>query len=81
MNETIKTTATYTRLRNGSWGVRVPEAAARLGPGQARTIEVHKLNGQVKTETVRCFWTGDDLNQETRIALCEIVPRHLAATA
>ena len=79
MTEIVNTKATYTRLRSGSWGVRVPEAAARLRPGETTTIEVHKLNGQINSETVRCFWAGDDLTRETRIALCELVPKRSAS--
>ena len=67
------TTATYTKLRSGSWGVRVPETVHRLEPGNTTRLSVHKLNGQVKSETVRCFWAGEDPARKTHVALCEIV--------
>ena len=78
MPDTATTTtnpiATYTKLRTGAWGVRVPEAVLRLEPGETKRVAVHKLSGAVKSEMVHCFWTGEDLHRQTRIALCEIVP-------
>ena len=65
--------ATYTKLRSGSWGVRVPEAVRRLEPGDTTRLTVRKLNGQVKYEIVRCFWAGEDPARKTHVALCEIV--------
>lgn len=48
-------TATYTKLRDGSWGVR---AAGKVVAGQ--TITVAKRDGSTKTETVdRVLWSGD----------------------
>ena len=81
MSEKTDSIATYTRLRTGSWGVRVPEAVHRLEPGETKHLEVHKLNGQVKSEQVRCFWAGEDLERRIRVALCELVPRGTTSPA
>ena len=78
MSEDIDAIATYTRLRTGSWGVRVPEAVQRLEPGETTRVQVHKRNGRQNAETVTCFWVGEDLERRSRIALCEIVPRDTA---
>ena len=80
MSENIDAIATYTRLRTGSWGVRVPEAVLRLEPGDTQRVQVHKRSGRQKTETVTCFWVGEDFERRTRVALCEIVPRERTAS-
>jgi len=55
----------YTKLRNGSWGVRV-DGAAR--PGQVVTVKTKA--GEVKTETVdRVIWKGDS------VSICSIVSK------
>lgn len=49
------TTATYTKLRDGSWGIR----GARLTAGASVTVT--KRDGTAKVETVgRILWTGPD---------------------
>ena len=70
---TTNPTATYTKLRTGAWGVRVPEAVHRLEPGEKKRVEVHKRSGVVKSEIVRCFWAGEELRHGRRVALCDIV--------
>jgi len=48
------TTATWTKLNNGNWGVRVP---GRATVGQ--TITVAKKSGATSTETISAvLWTG-----------------------
>ena len=74
MSQELNTFATYTKLRTGAWGVRVPEAVETLEPGETRRLEVHKRSGMVKSERVRCFWSGEELRNGSRVALCEIVP-------
>lgn len=55
--------ATYTKLRDGSWGVRV-EGKTAVG----QTVTVMKKSGETKQETIsRVLWTGEG------IALCAIV--------
>jgi len=57
-------TITYTKLRDGSWGVRAP-ASTKAGD----TITVTKKSGETKVERVeRVLWTGDG------IALCALAP-------
>lgn len=47
--------ATYTKLRDGSWGLR------GSGLASGRIVSVTKRDGTVKTETVgRVLWTGSD---------------------
>lgn len=51
-------TATYTKLKTGAWGVRVP-GAARAG----QTVTVTKRDGSRRTETVsRVLWAGDGVS-------------------
>lgn len=48
--------ATYSKLRDGSWGVRVVGASVR--PGEVVTVE--KRSGERKQETVsRVIWSGN----------------------
>jgi len=57
---------TYTKLRNGSWGVRVQGS---VSAGQ--TVTVAKRDGSTKTETVgRVLWTGQG------VSLCSIAQSH-----
>jgi len=42
-------TNTYTKLTDGTWGVRVPSS---VPPGVGSKIQVTKASGEVKTETV-----------------------------
>lgn len=54
--------ATYTKLRDGSWGVKV-RGKATVG----QTVTVTKRDGQKKTETItQVLWTGDG------VSLCAI---------
>lgn len=54
--------ASYAKLRDGSWGIRVQGAAA---PGE--TITVTKRSGETKQETVaRVLWSGNG------VSLCSI---------
>lgn len=56
--------ATYTKLRDESWGVRV------VGPAQPGPIEVTKKSGETKTETiVAVVWSGNG------VSLCQIAGR------
>ena len=58
--------ATYTKLRNGQWGIRVP---GTVGAGQ--TITVTKRDGSTSTETVdRVLWSGDG------VSLCSVSRGH-----
>ena len=55
---------TYTKLRDGSWGVRAP-AGTKAGD----LISVTKRDGSTKPERVeRVLWQGDG------VALCSIAP-------
>ena len=71
---TTHSTPTYTRLRSGVWGVRVPEAVHPLAPGERARVAVHRRSGVVSSETVRCFWRGVSSGTDEVVALCEIVP-------
>jgi hypothetical protein len=54
---------TYSKLRDGSWGVRV------AGPAKAgAAVTVTKKSGETKTETIgRVLWT------DGKVSLCTIV--------
>lgn len=57
------TRATYTKLRDGSWGIRVKGGA----PAPGAQIRVKKKAGTVKVETIdQVVWRGDG------ITLCSI---------
>ena len=61
-------TATYTHLRDGSWGIRVPGTAR-----ENQSIVVAKKSGDTKTEVVaRVLWTGRDSKTSQTISLCAI---------
>jgi len=60
---TTTTTATYTKLRTGAWGVRVP--SGRVQPGD--TVTVTTRAGERKIEEIeRVVWT------DGQIAICAV---------
>jgi len=61
----------YTKLKNGSWGVRVAGLIQ-----ERQQIQVQTKTGAVKTETVtKVLWTGPDIHTGKTISLCSIAPR------
>lgn len=49
---------TYTKLKDGSWGIRGTTSEIRAGS----TVTVVKKSGERKTETVgKVLWTGDGI--------------------
>jgi hypothetical protein len=59
---TTTTTTSYTKLRNGDWGLRAPEATR-----DGEILNVTKKSGERKTETVgTVIWRGNG------VALCTI---------
>lgn len=49
-----QTMTTYTKLRNGTWGIRGDADTVKV----ARVVNVHKRSGETKLETVdRIVWT------------------------
>jgi hypothetical protein len=61
---------TYTKLRDGSWGVRIHGSASA-----GQTVNVTKKSGEVKAETIcRVIWTGNG------VTLASIQPTARAAT-
>ncbi|MFH1572232.1 MAG: hypothetical protein ABIL09_29850 [Gemmatimonadota bacterium] len=55
----MDTTATWTKLRTGDWGVRVVLNGENIGDGDA--ITVTKRNGETKTAILgRRVWAGVD---------------------
>ena len=60
--------ASYTRLRNGAWGLRVQGET----PIQGDQISVTKKDGSTKEETIyRIIWSGADSNGEA-VSLCAL---------
>jgi hypothetical protein len=58
-------TNTYTKLRDGSWGVRSTE---EVRPGQV--VTVIKKSGDTKVETIKTIiWSGNG------VWICSIVPK------
>jgi len=67
----MSTNATYTQLRDGSWGIRVP---GTVNAGQS--ITVRKKDGSTKTETVKAIlWSGRDSRSGETVSLCSIQPK------
>lgn len=57
------TTATYTKLKTGNWGIRVNSESVRDG----QTVNVTKKSGESKIETIsKVLWRGNG------VALCAI---------
>lgn len=55
MDTQAKERTTYSKLRDGSWGLR------GVGLTAGETVTVTRRDGQTKTETVgRVLWTGPD---------------------
>lgn len=64
----MSTSATYTHLRDGSWGVRLVGTAK-----QNQVVTVVKKDGTSKTEIVaRVLWTGRDSKSGQTISLCTL---------
>lgn len=60
----MSTNASYTKLRDGSWGIRVPDA---LRATAGSVVSVKKQSGETKDEIVdRVLWSGQG------ISLCSI---------
>lgn len=62
-------TNSYTKLQDGSWGVRV---VGTVNPGT--TVKVQTKAGSTKTEVVsRVLWSGKDrFNPSVTVSLCRI---------
>lgn len=59
------TLASYTKLKSGEWGIRVPGTATA-----GQTVNVVTKAGKSKTETIaRVVWTGNG------VSLCTVVQR------
>jgi hypothetical protein len=64
----MSTSATYTQLRDGSWGIRVP-GTTKIGA----ILYVVKKDGSFKTETVdKILWAGRDSKSGSTVSLCAI---------
>lgn len=60
--------ASYTKLKNGDWGLRLPGKATA-----GQTITVKKKNGETEKKTIaRVLWVGKDLKTGQEISLCSI---------
>jgi hypothetical protein len=60
--------ATYTQLRDGAWGIRVPGRAS-----ENSTVIVVKKDGSQKSEIVaKVLWSGRDAKTGQTVSLCSI---------
>lgn len=66
-------TATFTKLKSGNWGIRVPLTnGTELAAGD--TVRVVKKSGEGKDVVVdRVLWKGTDKRSGNPVALCAIV--------
>jgi hypothetical protein len=63
--------ASYTKLKDGSWGVR---ASGKLTDGA--TVVVSKRDGSTKPETIqKVLWSGKDQKTGAIVSLCAIAQR------
>ena len=70
-------TATYTRLRQGDWGIRVTGAEV---PAEGDTVTVRKKDGQERREVVlKVIWSGTGKYSGALEHLCAIVQRAAGA--
>lgn len=59
---------TYTKLKNGQWGVRVDGTATK-----GSSVTVTTKSGKTKTETILAvLWSGNDRTSGKAVALCAI---------
>ena len=60
--------ATYTKLKDGSWGIRI-DGTATAG----QSITVTKKSGDTKAEKIsRVLWSGKDAKSGKNVSLCSI---------
>lgn len=60
---------TYTKLRDGTWGVR--STNPQMVKGRTACVTVVKKNGDTAAHDVKCFFHGQD-RQGEHYALCTI---------
>lgn len=61
--------ATYTKLRDGSWGVRLEGGPLPAGS----TVTVTKRDGGQKQETIKAVvWSGKDKHTGAEVSVCSI---------
>ena len=60
---------TYTKLRDGTWGIR--STNPKCVRGYKSRVTVTKKNGDTEAHDIKCFWHGKD-GQDEHIALCTI---------
>ena len=68
------TGATYTKLKDGSWGLRVVRHSSEEAPGQGEVVAVSKKDGSKKDEAIgRVLWSGTDRDNSSNVCfLCTI---------
>ena len=65
---TAAKTATYTKLNNGDWGIRV---SGDITTGASVTVT--KRDGSTKTEIVgKVVWTGKDKYSNADVSICTV---------
>ena len=64
---------TYTRLKDGTWGVASNNPA--MVKGKKACVTVVKKNGDTKAHDVACFWHGQS-RAGGHLALCRIEDVH-----
>lgn len=65
---TAAQTATYTKLNNGDWGIKVTGDIAT-----GASVTVTKRDGSTKTEIVgKVVWTGKDKYSNAQVSICTV---------
>ena len=67
--------ATYTKMRDGTWGVKVSAKYIEVPVGLKCTMEVVKKSGQSVDEQIQVIWIGKDNYSSGMVALCKIIGR------
>ena len=64
--------ASYTKLKDGSWGIRVVGAKPKKG----QVVPVKKKSGENNNEIVAAvLWSGPDRSSGEQVSLCKIEPK------
>ena len=72
--------ATYTKMRDGTWGVKVSAKYIEVPVGLKCTMEVVKKSGQSVDEQIQVIWIGKDNYSSGMVALCKIIGRQQKAS-
>ena len=71
--------ATYMKMRDGNWGVKVTATTIEVPVGLECRMEVIKKSGEAKIEKIKVLWIGNDRYSNNMIAICKIRDKQVRA--